>query len=151
MRVEFSVNHSWEQHTLSLAGTYAEHRYDFTRSASGREEIVDGNLLDTAPRWLANARWHFVFNDRYYSEFEVNYNGKHYIDAANTAEYDGHTVVNWRGRYAINDSTTVFARVVNLLDEEYADRADFTLFNPANYRYFPAMPRQLYVGVTMDF
>lgn len=149
--VEFSVSRTWDRHTLSLAGTYAEHRYDFSRSASGREEIVDGNLVDTAPRWLANARWQFVFNDRYYSEFEVNYNGKHYIDAANTAEYDGHTVVTWRGRYAINDSTTVFARVINLLDEEYADRADFTLFNPANYRYFPAMPRQLYVGVTKSF
>ena len=107
--------------------------------------------MDTAPRWLANARWQFFFNDQIDSEIEVNYNGKHYIDAANTAEYDGHVVVNWRGRYAINDSTTVFARVVNLLDEEYADRADYTLFNPARYRYFPAMPRQLYVGVTMDF
>lgn len=149
--VEFSVSHSWERNTLSLAGTYAEHRYDFTRSATGREEIKDGNLVDTAPRWLANARWQFFFNDQIDSEIEVNYNGKHYIDAANTAEYDGHVVVNWRGRYTINDSTTVFARVVNLLDEEYADRADYTLFNPDRYRYFPAMPRQLYVGVTMDF
>ena len=29
-------------------------------------------------------------------------------------------------------------------------RADFTVFNPENYRYFPAMPRQIYVGVTLD-
>jgi outer membrane receptor protein involved in Fe transport len=42
---------------------------------------------------------------------------------------------------------TVFARVINLLDKKYADRADFTVFNPLNYRYFPAMPRQLYLGV----
>ena len=89
--------------------------------------------------------------DQLDSEFEVNYNGKHYINAANTAKYEGHVVVNWRGRYTLNDSTTIFARVVNLFDEEYADRADFTIFNPLNYRYFPAMPRQLYLGVKLDF
>ena len=105
---------------------------------SSRFRVYAGHRLSLLPR----DEWRSRTND---------YNGKHYINAANTAEYDGHTVVNWRGRYSINDSTTVFARVINLLDEKYADRADFTLFNPARYRYFPAMPRQLYVGVTMDF
>jgi outer membrane receptor protein involved in Fe transport len=135
---------------LSLAATYAEHRYDFDRDITGGEVVRDGNMMDTAPRWLANARWRMLLNDRIDSEFEVNYNAKHYINAENTAEYDGHVVFNWRGRYTLNNSTTIFARVVNLFDEEYADRADFTVFNPLNYRYFPAMPRQIYVGVTLD-
>jgi len=149
--VEFSVSHTWDRHTVALNGIYAEHRYDFTGGASGGEAIEDGNLVDTAPRWLANARWRMQATDQLDSEFEVNYNGKHYINAANTAKYEGHVVVNWRGRYTLNDSTTIFARVVNLFDEEYADRADFTIFNPLHYRYFPAMPRQLYLGVKLDF
>ena len=78
------------------------------------------------------------------------YQGKHYINAANTAKYNGHTVFNLRGRWVVRDGVTLFGRVVNLLDEDYADRADWTLFNPANYRYFPAMPRQLYLGVNVD-
>jgi outer membrane receptor protein involved in Fe transport len=38
--------------------------------------------------------------------------------------------------------------VINLLNDKYADRADYSVFDPARYRYFPAMPRQLYLGVT---
>ena len=39
-------------------------------------------------------------------------------------------------------------RLVNALDEEYADRADFAF---GSHRYFPAMPRQLYVGLDYEF
>ena len=38
----------------------------------------------------------------------------------------------------------LFARLLNLLDVAYADRADFAF---GSYRYFPGMPRQLYAGV----
>ena len=60
-------------------------------------------------------------------------------------------VVNLRGRFAVNEKLTITARLINLLDEQYADRADYTLFNPLRYRYFPAMPRQFYVGATVSF
>jgi outer membrane receptor protein involved in Fe transport len=86
---------------------------------------------------------------RFESELELVVQGKHYINSDNTAKYGGHEVFNWRGRFTVNDRTTVFARVINLLDEKYADRADYTVFDPDRYRYFPAMPRQLYVGVTL--
>ena len=55
-------------------------------------------------------------------------------------------MLNWRGRWQAAERVTVFARVLNLLDERYADRADFAF---GNYRYFPAMPRQAYVGVEL--
>jgi hypothetical protein len=35
---------------------------------------------------------------------------------------------------------------MNLFDAEYADRADFAF---GSYRYFPAMPRHLYLGVRL--
>jgi iron complex outermembrane receptor protein len=149
--VELSVNQGWNSHSLELALSYAKHRYDFDGGASGGEVIVDGNYIDTAPRWLGNARWRWVPTAQADSEVEVVFVGEHEIDAANTAEYDGHVVFNWRGSYALSERASVFARVINLLDKSYADRADFTVFNPLNYRYFPAMPRQLYLGVTFDF
>jgi outer membrane receptor protein involved in Fe transport len=78
----------------------------------------------------------------------VLYLGEHYVDAANTAKYDGHVVLNLRGAYNVNEQLRIFARIINLLDEEYADRADFAF---GNYRYFPAMPIQAYAGITYDF
>ena len=142
--VEFAAEWAPAEHVFSLGGTYAVHEYDFSRRAGGGEIIEDGNRIDSAPSWFGNARWRYQPNDAWYSEFELNYIGKHYINAANTHRYDGHAVVNWRGGVHLNDRTEVFARVVNLFDERYADRADFAF---GNYRYFPAMPIQAYVGL----
>jgi iron complex outermembrane receptor protein len=47
--------------------------------------------------------------------------------------------VQWQA----TEKTEISLRVMNLLDERYADRADFAF---GNYRYFPALPRQFYLG-----
>ena len=146
--VEFAAEWAPAGHVFSLAGTYAVHKYDFSRRAGGGEVIEDGNLIDTAPRWLGSARWRYQPNDAWYSEFEVNYIGKHFIDAANNHEYPGHAVINWRGGLRLGERSEVFARAINLLDKRYADRADFAF---GSYRYFPAMPVQGYLGIEMEF
>lgn len=134
-------------HTLVLATTYARHKYAFTREADGRESIEAGNDIDTAPRWLGNLRWSTRFSDTLRQELELTFVGQHYVNAANTADYDGHQVLNWRGQWQASERLEVFARVVNVLNERYADRADFAF---GSYRYFPAMPRQVYMGVRFD-
>lgn len=133
-----------EFHEFDLVASYARHKYDFTAAASGREQIQDGNDVDTAPRWLGSVRWRYRPNASMLSELELVGVGQHYIDAANSADYDGHVLLNWRGSWQVQKQVRVFARVVNLLDEEYAERADFAF---GSHRYFPGMPRQLYVGV----
>jgi iron complex outermembrane receptor protein len=147
--IELTLHQTWARHTLELATTYAEHRYDFTGGVTGGEFIRRGDLMDTAPRWLTNIIWRYAPTPRWESELELHSQGKHYINADNTATYGGHEVFNWRGRYVLNERATLFARVMNLLDEKYAERADYTVFDPERYRYFPAMPRQLYLGVTL--
>lgn len=149
--VEGEIFGTWGAHTLALSGTYAEHRYDFDSSLAGGEPIEKNNFVDTAPKWLANGRWSWQPRDGVATELEVSYLGEHYIDAANTAKYDGHVVVNVRGLFRVSESLTLTARVLNLLDEDYADRADFTLFTAEGYRYFPAMPRHFYVGASFSF
>ena len=144
--VEFSGDWRWGAHTLSLAISYAEHKYDFTRAAGRGELIADGNMMDSAPRWLSNVRWRYQPGERWYSELELNQVGEHYINAANTAKYDGHVVLNWRGGFRLSQRIDLFARVINLLDERYADRADHAF---GSYRYFPAMPIQGYLGVNL--
>ncbi len=146
--IEFDGEVTRGNHTFALSASYAVHRYAFTRAVDGREMIEDDNMLDTAPRWLANARWAIALSENFEHEIELNIVGSHYVNAANTAKYDGHGVLNWRGRLSVSERLEVFARVVNLLDERYADRADFAF---GSYRYFPAMPRQVYVGAQYRF
>lgn len=133
-------------HAVHLVASYARHQYAFTRAAGRGERIVDGNDVDTAPRWLASARWRWA-SDRVRSEFESVYVGSHAIDAANTAHYDGHALLNWRGSWDATPRVRLFSRLVNVLDTAYADRADYAF---GSYRYFPGMPRQVYVGVELN-
>ena len=144
--VELSGTHAIGRHELQLSATYAKHEYDFTRSATGREEIVDGNDLDSAPRWIAHAAWRMAISDTLNQELEVNRVGSYFVNAANTARYKGHYAMNWRMQWQATASTALSLRVINLLNERYADRADYAF---GSYRYFPAMPRQFYLGVRM--
>ena len=145
---EGSISHRIGNHSLNLVASYTRHRYDFDSPLGGGELISDGNMVDTAPRWLANARWHWQVTPRAGMELEVSHVGSHYVNASNTARYDGHWVAHLRGRFAFNDRSEVFVRLLNVTDEEYADRADFAF---GSYRYFPAMPRQFYVGISHRF
>ena len=133
-------------HAVHLVASYAQHQYAFTRAAGRGERIVDGNDVDTAPRWLSSARWRWA-SDNLLSEFEAVYVGSHAIDAANTAHYDGHALLNWRGSWNATPRVRLFSRLVNVLDTAYADRADYAF---GSYRYFPGMPRQVYVGVELN-
>ena len=141
--VEADVGWSVDGHAFRLAVSNARHRYAFSRAASRGERIVDGNAVDTAPRWLGSAHWRWG-SGGLVSELEVVHLGEHFIDAANSARYDGHTLMHWRGSWQAAPRVKVFARLVNLFDAAYADRADFAF---GSYRYFPAMTRQAYVGI----
>ncbi len=143
---ELAADWRFGPHTLSLATSYAVHKYDFSRAAGRGELIEDGNLMDSAPRWLTNARWRYQPGEGWYSELELSQVGEHYTNAANTAEYGGHVVVNWRGGLRISRRADLFVRLINLLDNRYADRADYAF---GSHRYFPAMPIQGYVGVNL--
>ena len=141
--IEAHLAYAVGTNTFTLAASHARHRYAFTRAAGRGERIVDGNSVDTAPRWLGSAHWRWRRNHTV-SEFEWIYLGEHFIDAANTVRYDGHTLFNWRGSWQTTRRVKLFARLLNLFDVAYADRADFAF---GSYRYFPGLPRQAYVGV----
>ena len=146
--VEFTLRgRVGDAHRLELTGTWARHRYAFDRGAARGERIRDGNDVDTAPRWLGSARWHAA-SGRFRSELEAVYVGSHFLNAANTARYKGHLAFHWRGSYRVSDRMTAFARLLNVTDERYADRADFAF---GSYRYFPALPRQFYLGVEVTW
>ncbi|MFZ5492748.1 MAG: TonB-dependent receptor [Pseudomonadota bacterium] len=132
------------RHELNLAASLARHRYAFDRNASGGETIKSGNEVDTAPPFMGSARWLYRPQRDLTLELEGIRMGRYYLDAANTASYPGHTLLNLRGEWMATGHTTLFARLSNLANRDYAERADLAF---GSYRYFPGKPRELFVGV----
>lgn len=132
------------RHELNLSASLARHRYAFDRAASGGEVIKSGNEIDTAPPFMANARWLYQPRRDLTLELEGIRMGPYYLDPANTARYPGHSLLNLRADWATSARTTLFARLTNLADSDYAERADLAF---GNYRYFPGLPRRLFVGI----
>jgi len=128
--------------TLAGAGTYAKHTYDFSRSVDGGETIVSGRDVDTAPRHVNTARatWSFVPTAR--AELEWVSVGSYFVDAANAHRYGGHDLLNLRLGWNVTSNWNVMARLNNVTDRAYADRADYAF---GNYRYFPGRGRTLFV------
>ncbi|HYJ41222.1 MAG TPA: TonB-dependent receptor [Steroidobacteraceae bacterium] len=143
---EYEARLDRERWSLSLNGTFARHEYAFSRAVEGGETIVDGNDVDTAPRSLhalaVDAR--LGESDEWQLGLDVNYVGKYFLDAANTATYPGHTVANARIAWSPAKTWRAALRVDNLFDTRYADRADFAF---GNYRYFPARGRAVFLSV----
>jgi outer membrane receptor protein involved in Fe transport len=79
---------------------------------------------------------------------EVQYVGSYYMDDSNDHKYDGYTVGNIKVNYTMNDSLKFFAKIDNITDEEYAEKADYSY---GQEKYTPALPRAFYVGAEYTF
>ena len=134
----FNGNLSWSDQT-----------YTFDRIVgNGSEVIRDGNQVDTAPEWLANASFTWLVNDRLDLEASTNFVGEYFTNPANTQDYSGHWVANLRAGYRVSEALESFLIVRNISDEKYADRADFAF---GNERYFPGEPLNVTVGIRKKF
>lgn len=128
---------------LSANLSWAQHQYEFNRDAALGETISKGNEIDTAPPWLGAFRMHWQSTSKTAVEAEWVYQGSYFLNAANTARYSGHSLLNLRGWVRLaNDRHRLSLRLTNLLDDRYAERADFAF---GNYRYFPGAGRRISV------
>jgi outer membrane receptor protein involved in Fe transport len=133
--------------TVDLSGsfTYARHQYDFDNA---NNKIVDGNDMDTAPRHVANVRlgWNFMPESR--AELEWVHVSRYYTDEGNLYSYDGHDLLNLYARHQVSKQVTVYGKVNNVLNTEYAERADNSY---GTQRYFVGEERGLHVGASYSF
>jgi len=142
--LSYRFDDKWD---LAVAASYAEHEYNDDRVLNSVE--LDGNDMDSAPHHFSSVRlgWDFASGAR--TELEWLHQGGYYTDPENQHEYEGHDLLNLRSRWALNETLAVSARITNLTDREYAERADFSGF--AGDRYFPGEPRSLYLGVEFGY
>ncbi len=132
---------------LNVSASLARHRYEHSQVLNGVN--LDGNDVDTAPRHFGSTRLGFRPVSDARLELEWLHMGDYYTDPENLHSYEGHDVFHLRGRWQMSPRVTVSARLMNLFDTEYAERADFTGFGGA--RYFPGDPRSLYLGVDLSW
>lgn len=137
-RLSAGANVSWSDQT-----------YTFDRPVvAALERISDGNAIDTAPEWLADARLDWQALDALKLSLTLEHVGEYFTDPANTVIYPGHTVLGARAGWDITESLEAYLIVRNLTDEAYADRADVAF---GNERYFPGEPLNATFGITKKF
>lgn len=155
MGVELSIN--WQMArdwNLAANLSYAEHEYAFTREFSANyqanptEEITSGNMIDGAPETLGNTTLSYKVSERLDAALNWEHVGSYYMDASNTAEYDGHDIFALTLDYAMPRDTALSLRVDNLLDEDYAKRADKWF---GDNRYFPGEGRRFMLRLKKSY
>lgn len=134
---------------IGMAATYALHTYDFDRTqVAGSESVKKGNMVDTAPKILSDVRLGYTFVPGMRAEGEWVHVSSYFADAANLHKYPGHDIFNLRATATLNDDVTLQAKLLNVFDTLYADRADFA---NSTDRYFPGMGRTVMAGMTVKF
>jgi outer membrane receptor protein involved in Fe transport len=127
---------------LTASASYARHTYEFDVTAERGETFVSGNDIDTAPRWFGNAELNFAPLPRATFSLQWVAVGDYFLDAENRFSYPGHELLNFRAMVELTAQFTITARLYNILDTDYADRADYAF---GEYRYFPGRGRELFV------
>ncbi len=136
-QLRHQISDDWQ---LSTVGSWAVHEYSYARLYGNIN--IDGNDIDTAPRWQGSAHALYQPTERTSVELEWVYLGKYFLDPQNAHEYAGHNVLNVRAQQSY-DNWEFAAQLTNLFDRHIADRADYGF---GSYRYFVGEGR----GVSLE-
>lgn len=129
---------------LDVDATYAAHRYINNENLPGLARPIQGRDVDTAPRDLGSARLTWAPTATISSELECVAVGRYYTDPENLHSYPGHHLLHLRLAWQATPRWKVSARITNLANAEYADRADYAF---GTERYFIGEPRSLFLGI----
>jgi len=150
---ELSLDYRFDQNWyFRLDGTWASHTYDSEINLLGSTANLNGNTIEGAPESFGSARigWNFPALDERDGTLELEwvYMDSYYLDPENEHQYDGHSLFNLRVSAMVDEHWRGTLRMTNLLDEDYAERADFGF---GQYRYFVGQPRGAYLEISYQF
>jgi len=137
---------------LSVAASYAKHTYEDWKPNSTTD--YSGNEMESAPRAIMNTKLAYYPIPKLKLEPEWVHLGSYWMDQANTHQYEGHDLFNFRARFEISKKSTIYTRIMNITDERYATAASYrpaAFGNPEKFEYAPGMPLSLFVGYTQKF
>lgn len=134
---------------LNTSYSYATHKYK-TYSVSSTVDY-SGKEIPQAPRQIINTR--LVYKPALLkggiAELEWVRLGKYWLDDANTEKYSGHNLFNFRVSYRISKLLEIYARVINITDKLYAERASKSGSDAAQFA--PGQPRTFFAGITYNW
>ena len=144
--------HPGEAWYFRLDGSWASHTYDSEINLLGSSGNLNGNTIEGAPETFGSARvgWNFPALEARDGTLELEwvYLDSYYLDPENEHQYSGHSLLNLRLSGRLDPRWRASLRITNLLDEDYAERADFGF---GQYRYFVGEPRGAYLEVSYQF
>ena len=147
-QIDWRLSSAWK---FGLSGTIARHEYRSNALLDGGETIRAGRDIDTAPRQLLTAIVGWTPTATWQSSLRFNRVGPYYLDAANSARYPGHTLVDWQiaKQIVLRRSARLQLELAatNLLDRTYATRADIAF---GDYRYLPGPGRSFFAGFKFE-
>ncbi|MFA5633012.1 MAG: TonB-dependent receptor [Porticoccaceae bacterium] len=143
-QLDYALSRQWR---AGISGSYARHRY--VDDVEAITTPIKNNDIDTAPRHFASAYLIWEVSEKISTEIEWVAMGSYYLDPENQHKYPGHDLLHLRAAWQATPGIKLSARLLNLSDEKYAERADYASFG--GYRYFPGEPRSVYVGIEYLF
>lgn len=145
--VELSVNVEVAE-SLDIGTAYTRSQHTYEQWQPNENTDYSGNDIINGPRSFTNVyvNYHPNFLNGGRVELEWRRQGAHYIDEANTVSYSGHTLMNVRASYQLNDDINVYANMLNATDEAYAETT--SKWGP---QYTPGRPRTIFAGIKYAF
>ena len=147
--LDYQFNDRW---SASIDANVASHTYDSNIELLGGSGDIKGNDIDTAPKAFGSARLNWDLSEmagrNSRAELEWVYMDSYYLEPENDYQYDGHSLINLRITGDLTPRWSAGLRLTNLLDEDYAERADFGF---GEYRYFVGQPRGAYLQINYQF
>jgi outer membrane receptor protein involved in Fe transport len=135
--------------SMNVVASYARHTYAGNIAPLGVTILLDGLDMDTAPELVGNVQFDWQINMANSLNFEWVHMDSYYTDESNLFSYEGHDIANVRYQYDSGNDWYFAARVLNVFDTDYAERADWTGFG--GDRYFVGEPASVYLTVGRRF
>jgi iron complex outermembrane receptor protein len=129
-----------------FSAAYSEHRFSrFIEKGTN----YNGKEMNGAPRWLHNMElWYRPsFTRGLRTGVEWQRQGSYFMDALNTAKYNGFNVFHFRAGYQLK-TFVVWVNVMNITNSYYSC---ISSKSGASYSYTPAEPQHLNFGIAYDF
>ena len=125
--------------SAKIAYSYSEHKFI-------NDKKYNNNFQTSAPKNLLNARLFFTpeFLKGFTTLVEFEFVDKYWMNEENTIEYSGYNIFNLKVLYDISHSFSLYAKINNITDKIYAERA---ILSYGKEKYTPAPPRIFMIGV----
>ncbi|MBN9383952.1 MAG: TonB-dependent receptor [Chitinophagaceae bacterium] len=145
--IEYGVTYRpSDEWSLRVGASNADHVF-VVQYESGKN--YSGNQMSAAPRFIGNAevtwRPHFLKGLRL--SVEGQHLGKYWMDNANTKQYKGFDIVNFRTGYQYGPCE-IWVNALNAFNEYYASLASKSSYG---YSYNLGNPREVTIGLAWHF